>query len=303
MRKALADTLSTLSEKDDRIIFLTGDLGFGVFDEFKNKFPEKYINVGVAESQMVSMSAGLAMEGYKPIVYSIASFLLRRAYEQIKISVCYHNLPVIFIGAGGGFIYSSSGPTHHSQEDYLLMQSIPNMQIFSPGTPNELKEIFPQIIESKAPSYIRIGKFGEKNINSEEKTQIYKIKTIVSGSKTAFVSNGDTLHVCLNTISKLNLMNIYPSLYHFPTIKPIKEDEYKKFINYKNIIVVEDSFELGGISSNLLNYFFKIKNNLNIVRKGPKDEFIYGNPTKEELRKVYGYDELSLEKFFLNNYA
>ena len=90
MRKALADTLSTLSEKDDRIIFLTGDLGFGVFDEFKNKFPEKYINVGVAESQMVSMSAGLAMEGYKPIVYSIASFLLRRAYEQIKISVCYH---------------------------------------------------------------------------------------------------------------------------------------------------------------------------------------------------------------------
>lgn len=302
MRKALSEILISTASTDKRLVFLTGDLGYGVFDEYKNRFKKRYINVGVAESQMVSMSAGLAMEGFRPIVYSIASFLLRRAYEQIKISVCYHNLPVIFIGAGGGFIYSSSGPTHHSQEDFLLMSSIPNMQIFSPGTPDELKDLFPEIIKSNKPSYIRIGKFGEENIKSKDKTKIYGIKQIIKGNDTSFVSNSDTIHLCLKVIKKLNLKNIFPSLIHLPTIKPIKNSELKKILSYKDLIVVEDTSEIGGIYSIFQNYLFNNNIKINLFRKGPLDEFIFGNPLKEELRQKYKYDEVNLVKFYLKIY-
>ncbi len=105
MRRAFSDTLVALAEENPRVMFLTGDLGFQVFDDFKLKFGPRYLNVGIAEAQMICASAGLAMEGWRPVAYSIASFATARAFEQIRISVCYPGLPVVVVGAGGGYTY------------------------------------------------------------------------------------------------------------------------------------------------------------------------------------------------------
>tara|TARA_Y100001970_G_C14222841_1_gene853732 strand:+ start:624 stop:1550 length:927 start_codon:yes stop_codon:yes gene_type:complete len=299
MRKAFANTLIKIAKKDKKIIFLTGDLGFGVFDEFKKKFPERYINVGVAESQMVSMAAGLALEGFKPIVYSIASFLLRRAYEQIRISVCYHNLPVIFIGAGGGFVYASSGPTHHSQEDFSLMSSIPNMMIIAPGSPDELTSLIPQAIKQKKPCYIRIGKFGEPNYDSIDQTYIKKIKKIKNGKEVFFLTNSDTVSLIIDVCKKLkNQNNIDVGILHAHTLKPIDDKNLKiKLRKIKKLIIVEESNVTGGLYSIISQLVSNKSLNLKVYRKGPVDEFILGNPSRDEIRFRYKYDEKNLIKF------
>src|ERR1051325_2288870 len=129
MRRAFGDALVKAAQDDDRVIFLTGDLGFGVFDEFIARFPRRYVNVGVAEAQLVDCAAGLALEGWRPIVYSIASFMTGRAYEQIRLAVGYHRLPVVVVGAGGGYTYANAGVTHHAKEDLALMSLIANMVV------------------------------------------------------------------------------------------------------------------------------------------------------------------------------
>src|SRR5207253_5232671 len=121
MRKALAESLVQLAAQEPRLMFLTGDLGFQMFDEFKERYPGRYVNVGVAEAQLVCCAAGLALEGWRPVIYSIASFATGRAFEQLRVSVAYPGLPVVVIGAGGGYTYASSGVTHHAVEDLALM--------------------------------------------------------------------------------------------------------------------------------------------------------------------------------------
>ena len=129
MRRAFGDTLLKIATEDPSVVFLTGDLGFGVFDEFIRLFPRRYINVGVAEAQLVDCAAGLALEGWKPIVYSIASFMTGRAFEQIRLAIGYHQLPVVVVGAGGGYLYADAGVTHHAKEDLALMALVPGMNV------------------------------------------------------------------------------------------------------------------------------------------------------------------------------
>jgi transketolase len=164
MRKALAEILIDTIKNDSRIIFLTGDLGFGVFDELTINFPNNYLNVGIAESNMIAMAAGMAAKGLKPVVYSIASFISSRPYEFTKILAGYNEFPIIFIGAGGGLTYSTSGGTHHSLDDIKLMLGIPGIEVYTPSGPIELKNSFQRALSANKSAYIRIGKFGENDL-------------------------------------------------------------------------------------------------------------------------------------------
>src|SRR5574341_684609 len=129
MRRALAEGLIHAADADPRIIFLTGDLGFQVFDAFRDRFGPRYVNVGVAEAQMVCAAAGLALGGWHPVAYSIASFATGRAFEQMRVSVNYQRLPVLLVGAGGGYFYAPAGVTHHAVEDLGLMSLLPGMTV------------------------------------------------------------------------------------------------------------------------------------------------------------------------------
>ena len=146
MRRAFAEALVELGEQNPRLALITGDLGFQVFDEFESRFGSRFINVGVAEAQMVYTSVGMALEGWRPIAYSIASFATARPFEQIRFCVSYPNLPVVLVGAGRGYVYSTSGISHHAVDDIALMSVLPGMTVVVPGDPAEVKQLLPQVL-------------------------------------------------------------------------------------------------------------------------------------------------------------
>jgi transketolase len=156
LRKKFFDILSELAEKDKDIVFLTGDLGYSFFEDFKNEFPEQFINCGIAEQLMVGIAAGLAMAGKKPYCYSTAPFLIYRAIEQIRDDVCYQNLNVKFIGVSvSGFV----GFTHNlegTENEEDLLKNFPNIERYYPKTDEETREALSKTYKSKSPAYIRI---------------------------------------------------------------------------------------------------------------------------------------------------
>ena len=159
MRNAFIRGLTALAERDDRVVFLTGDLGYKLFDNFAERFPGRFLNAGVAEQNMVGVAAGLALEGFRPFVYSIATFATLRCLEQIRDDVCYNGLAVTVVGVGGGFSYGANGPTHHATEDLAVMRALPNMTVVAPGDPVEAELAVAALPD--APSYLRLGRAGD----------------------------------------------------------------------------------------------------------------------------------------------
>ena len=171
MRNAFADEITKIAKSDPRLVLLSGDIGNRLFDTLKIQSDGKqFINCGIAESNMMSVAAGLGLSGAKPIVYTITPFTTTRCLEQIKIGLAYHSSPVVIVGTGSGLSYASLGPTHHSLEDFAIIQSIPNMTILAPWDQSSVRKIIRQAISLNSPCYIRIGKKGEPDICSIDET-------------------------------------------------------------------------------------------------------------------------------------
>lgn len=283
MRKALADFLVQTATKDEKIIFLTGDLGFQVFDTFKSKFPNRYYNVGIAEAAMVGIAAGLSYSGFKPIIYSIASFLDSRAFEQLRFFCGYNNMKIIAIGAGGGLSYSMSGPTHHALDDIGLALLIPNLLVFSPTGPQELTQTLHKSISEHSSSYIQIGKFGERDmplLDSNENSK--KVVGIVS---TGLISS--YIHENLQEFKFKNQV----SHLHVNQIHPLDEDALVKFFDsHSKIVLVEEQIPSSGIYNPILRLINERKLMIEIERLGPKSEFIHKNRSLNSNREFYKYD-------------
>src|SRR2546430_5284860 len=161
MRNAFATEITSLASEDERLVLLSGDIGNKLFDGYKEKFPERFFNCGVAEANMMGMAAGMALSGMRPITYTITPFTTTRCFEQIRVDVCYHNVPVIIVGVGGGLSYASLGATHHSCEDIALLRMLPNMTVICPGDAIEVRGALRAALRHDGPVYIRLGKKGE----------------------------------------------------------------------------------------------------------------------------------------------
>jgi transketolase len=284
-----------LAAADDRVIFLTGDLGFGVFDTFIERFPDRYINVGVAEAQLVDCAAGLALEGWRPIVYSIASFMTGRAFEQIRVAVGYHELPVVVVGAGGGYTYSTSGVTHHAKEDLALMALIPGMAVIAPGDPNEVNELLPQLIGRSGPSYIRIGRFGEPRVESAAPIVVGRGRILRRGERVCLVTTGGTMVQALEAADRLAAAGYHPTVAHFHTLAPFDYVTFDEATERADtVIVVEDHGITGGLASVLPEHMLRRGRALRLVRLGPDDGHVIGNPTQAELQRRMRYDAASI---------
>jgi transketolase len=162
MRNAFIDELVSFATINDRIALIVGDLGYSVVEPFADQFPERFINAGVAEQNMMGLAAGMASEGYHVFVYSIANFPTFRCAEQIRNDVDYHKLPVTVVSVGGGLAYGNMGYSHHAVQDYGLMRMFPNMLIASPGDPMEVRACMRYLTAHPQPSYLRLGKAGEQ---------------------------------------------------------------------------------------------------------------------------------------------
>lgn len=254
MRNEFIRHLINLAERDESICLLVGDLGYGVVENFEKKFPDRFYNLGVAEQNMIGVASGLASEGFHVFVYSIANFPIFRCAEQIRNDFCYHNQNVTIVSVGGGLSYGNLGYSHHAVQDYSFMRVLPNMKIFSPGDPNEVKICLDFLCKNKSPSYLRLGKTGEKRISGpneiESPGQLREIYNSNS-STTAIITTGTTIQDIIEfKKSKKILENV--DIFTCPIWGIDSKLEFEKLSHYKKIITVEDHLEHGGFGSWIL---------------------------------------------------
>lgn len=251
MRKTCLDTLYKLAIEDERIFFIGSDLGVGTLSEFKNEIPERFFMEGISEANIIGVASGLAMEGKIVYVNTIASFLTRRAYEQILLDMCLHKVNVRLIGNGGGMVYAPLGPTHMTVEDFATMRSIPNMTVVAPADADEMKRLMPQTIDYSGPMYIRLAKGYDPIVSDERnKFEIGKAICMKEGNDALIISTGITLKLAIDAAEELMTQNINASVLHIHTVKPLDVGSILKYAEKSNAIVtLEEHSILGGLGS------------------------------------------------------
>ena len=305
MRNTFAEALYLNAIKNNKISIVVADISIaGNMIKFQKKYPKRFINVGVSEMTMISLCAGMALEGRRPFAYTIANFSLYRPFEMIRNDLCLQNLPVTVVGMGAGTVYSTLGSTHLTQEDIAIARSIPNMNIISPCDPLELEAAVNYCANiSSSPVYLRIGKTGEKTYTDNLKTKwkFGKIRKILNGKEICFLSHGSIIRKCFSVKDLLKKFQIKPSIYSVSTLKPIDKNGLKKILNkYKHIIVLEDHSEIGGLGE-----IVKVEaNNNNIQKKitcfNLKDKFLNNYGSQDDLLNDHGISEIKIFKTILN---
>ena len=254
MRRTCLDMVHDLARKDERVLYIGSDPGPGTLDPMKSEFPDRFFIEGVAEANVVGMSAGLAMEGFVPYVNTIATFLTRRCFEQVAIDLCLHNVKVRLIGNGGGYVYAPLGPTHQAIEDLAIMRALPNMTVVCVSDAQEMTRLMEESLEWPGPIYIRLGKGGDPVISSpDENFRIGKAILKKAGGEVLMVSTGVTTKACLDAAETLENEGVSCGVLHMHTIKPLDLEALEKYTSDISLLVsVEEHTRAGGLGSAMM---------------------------------------------------
>lgn len=250
MRATFTKILEELAQKDSNILLLTADLG-RFFKSFQEKLSKQFINCGVAEENMIGIASGLALSGKKIYCYSIIPFLIIRTLESIRINICYNNLNVKLMGAGGGLVYGTEGVTHQAIEDIAIMRALPNMTIVAPGDLLEIEAIARDSVNYPGPLYIRFGRDNPPKIHQNPPNlKIGQGIVLKEGEKIALISAGTLLFEAKKAAEKLAEKGIKITLVTMPTIKPIDKELLLNITkDHQVIFTLEDHSEIGGLGS------------------------------------------------------
>lgn len=251
MRTAFFHRLESMYAEDDDLVVLTGDLGYKLFDGFRARDPRRFYDVGVAESNMIGLAAGLALSGKKPYCYSIIPFLVMRPFEQIRIDVAYQCLDVRLVGAGGGFAYGLEGITHHGLEDIALMRSLPDVTVVAPADRFEAERFAELSAAHRGPMYIRLGHTNEPDVHDRvPDIAIGRASVLRRGEGVALLSYGRTVSACLEAARLLEADGPGPTVVNAHTIKPLDADTVTGlFEDHDLVVVVEEHQYEGGLAS------------------------------------------------------
>jgi transketolase len=241
MRTAFINALMTAAERDDRIWLLTGDLGYSVLEPFAQRFPERYVNVGIAEQNMTGVAAGLAMAGKTVLTYSIANFPTLRCLEQIRNDVCYHNLNVKVVAVGGGMAYGSLGYTHHAVEDLAIMRTLPGMAVAAPGDPREVAWTMNHALRHDGPVYLRLGKAGEPMVHDADiDAPMGAPLWLRPGRDVTLVSTGTILPMVLESADALRAQGIDAGVVSLPWLSPLAPSHAADIAASGRVVCVEE---------------------------------------------------------------
>lgn len=296
MRNAFADEVTQLAKVDPRVMLLSGDIGNKLFDSFKKVDSERFLNCGIAEGNMMSVAAGLALNGLRPVVYTITPFTTTRCFEQIRVDVCYHEAPVIIVGTGSGLSYAELGPTHHSLEDLAIMRSLPGMQVIAPCDATEMRLALRAALDSSKPTYIRIGKKGEPAIHDTDISyKIGKAITIRKGSDILILASGTIMPNVLDAAESLKNKGLSSQVASFHTIKPLDIDYLKQNLDsFKAIVTIEEHGKSGGLGGAIAEYLSTLSSHPKHLRLGTEDEFMHEMGDQLYAQKKYGLDIIGI---------
>lgn len=237
MRGIFLDQLHAQMKLDENIFFLTADMGINLVEKFEVSYPDRFLNVGIAEQNLIGIASGLAESGMKPYVYTISNFLIHRCFEQIRNDVVLHDLPVVLIGTSTGYDNGALGPTHHMLEDWGVVSNLPNIRIYAPFNKESALRIFENIVKNPGPTYVRIAK--------GDGVPDFDIRNNFMSAKEVVLSYGSASIFAQKYASDKGL--------HLVLIEELGRSCYQFLENYPNelkeITVVEDHFPQTGMYS------------------------------------------------------
>lgn len=292
MRTAFVDTITELAAQDKDVWLVTGDLGYSVFEPFMERFPDQYLNVGVAEQDLIGVCAGLALAGKRPFAYSISTFASMRAFEQVRNDICYQNLPVTVVGGGSTFSYSTYGCTHFPLEDLSLMRTLPNMRVTCPGDPAEVRALVRASYENPGPLYMRIAKKGEPTLHGESDTvRLGEASLMRDGNDVAIISTGRSLAAASLAADALGKEGIQARVLSMHTIKPLDEGAVIAAANEtKGLVIIEEHSRIGGLGSAVSEVLTRTGKTARVMHLAVPDEFPSGVGSQEYFLRRYGLD-------------
>lgn len=291
MRNAFAAAITRLGEADPNLVMLAGDIGNRLFDSFKDRHPLRFYNCGVAEANMTGVAAGLAASGLRPITYTITPFNTLRCLEQIRLDICYPNLPVIVVGTGSGLSYAGLGATHHSMEDIAVLRTLPNMHVVCPADPVEVGLAVEDALRLGRPTYIRLGKKGEPVIHSAPPSfTIGRGIEVRAGGDVAILSVGNMLAVALQTADDLQAQGVSAQVVSMHTVKPLDDVLLRTaFTDKKAVVVLEEHGLTGGAGSAVLEWGNSQEVDLRkLLCIGGPDRFLSGCGGQRQARASLG---------------
>ncbi len=289
MRNAFSQKLIEFAERDKDVVLITGDLGFNFFEKFAERFPERFINVGIAEQSMAGIAAGMALVGKKVFMYSIGNFPTLRCLEQIRNDICYHKLPVCVVVNGGGMAYGYLGMSHHGTEDISIMRSLPEMTVCAPADPMEVAAGMDYIYAKGSPAFLRMNRGGERVLH-EAQPDFAKLAllplSVDSESEVEIISTGEITSLLPFVAQELRACGISVSAYSCPLVKPLPKLQYTK--NTKLIVSVEECNELGGLGGALAECLAECAEHPSLLRIGMPDVYSSVVGKQDFLRNHYG---------------
>jgi transketolase len=292
VRKAFAKSVLDLAAQDDKVVVLIGDISHFLLREFEEQYPDRFYNVGICEQAIVGMAAGLAMEGYRPIVHTIAPFCVERAYEQIKVDLCYQNLDVTIISVGASLDYAHLGCTHHCYEDVSILRPLPNIDIFVPGSSSEYKKLLEDSWANGRPKYFKLNKTQHKQ---KFEVAAYECNVLSHGLRGAIFVNGHLLQ----EVCEVPHYRDYTIVY-CPTVEPISEAS-KQIMggimkNHNNVLVVEENSSSGAFADKVADVAFEQNLRVRIKKLGIPRSFCLDYGSAAEHRIALGFTSKNIEQ-------
>jgi transketolase len=292
LREEFAQTVTTIGAEDDRLVVVVGDISHGILKPFYDAYPDRYHNIGILEPTMISLVAGMAAEGKIPVVHTIAPFMIERAFEQIKLDFCYHNLGGNIVTVGSAFDYSNLGCTHHCYDDFALLKNLPNTQIFYPAGLGEFAQQFRENYDNGCLNVYRLTSYPH-SLTQDLVSQTGGVHQVTSGEHLTIVAVGSIVNQACDAAQRLSANGIDASVFYVNKVHPT---DLSPVINHAkrtgNVIVVEEHGRFGGFAESLMMELFSVNNisfrSLNI------SNFIHGYGSYNDLCKEAGLDSESI---------
>ena len=301
MRDAFFDELLIRAKIDKNIILVSNDFGAPSLDKFRNELPSQFFNAGISEQNIISVSAGLSLIGKKVFVYSIASFIVLRCLEQLKIDICSMNLNLTLVAVGPCYGYSEDGPTHHATEDISIIRTLVNSTIYSPSDCSFSKYLINETLESSSLNYVRIDR-GKLPYLYEGDSDFSNGMTIHDyNSEITIISTGILSYTCKLVLQELNEMGIKINFIDIYKIKPLNENLLISHLKFaKFVFTIEEHTLNGGLGSILSELITDSYLNCKLKRIAIKDELLYAYGNREALHLERGLDKKSILNTIIN---
>jgi transketolase len=300
MRNMFAEALYREATQNPDIYVVVADISpVGNMAKFSTEYPERFINVGVAEQSMIGICAGLALKGCQPFAYTIATFSLYRPFEMVRDDLCYQNLPVTVVGMGAGVIYSDHGGTHHAMEDIAIAGAIPNMQIIAPCDPAEVAEATGWCARQKnGPVYLRLGKSGEPDLTKNAEPWVFgKLRCLRQGEDVAILSYGVVTKTAIDLADRFAAAGKSAAVYSCHTLKPLDRAGITGVLaRHNHVIVIEENVPQGGLAAQTKGLAWDNRARCRVDTFTLQDQFIHNFGRHPDMLAAHGLSLAEIAK-------